>query len=95
MSPVDRGRTDSKRHLTCDGRGTPFKVITTAADANDVTQALALVDGIPPARHRRLRSGPSRQPGSGRECRQPGQGAGGGWSVTRGSPAVRSAAERW
>ena len=36
------------RLLICDGRGTPLKVITTAANVNDVTQTLALVDGIPP-----------------------------------------------
>ena len=47
-SPVDRGKTGSKHHLICDGKGTPFKVITTAANVNDVTQTLALVDGIPP-----------------------------------------------
>ncbi|WP_420903032.1 IS5 family transposase [Streptomyces hirsutus] len=47
-SPVDRRRTGSKHHLICDGRGTSFKVITTAAHVNDVTQTLALVDGIPP-----------------------------------------------
>ncbi|WP_330294150.1 IS5 family transposase [Streptomyces griseorubiginosus] len=47
-SPVDRGRTGSKHHVICDGKGTPFTVITTAANVNDVTQALALVDGIPP-----------------------------------------------
>ncbi|MFJ6852947.1 IS5 family transposase [Streptomyces sp. NPDC091271] len=47
-SPVDRRKTDSKHHLICDGRGTPLKVITTAANVNDVTQTLALVDGIPP-----------------------------------------------
>ncbi|MEV1083615.1 transposase [Streptomyces sp. NPDC050211] len=46
-SPVDRGKTVSKHHLICDGRGTPFKVIT-AANVNDVTQTLALVDGVPP-----------------------------------------------
>ncbi|MFE9099078.1 transposase [Streptomyces sp. NPDC007264] len=34
--------------MICDGKGTPFKVITTAANVNDVTQTLALVDGIPP-----------------------------------------------
>ncbi|MBO0657165.1 transposase [Streptomyces triculaminicus] len=28
--------------------GDPFKVITTAANVNDATQTLALVDGIPP-----------------------------------------------
>ncbi|MFI7246517.1 IS5 family transposase [Streptomyces qinglanensis] len=47
-SPVDRGKTGSKRQLICDGGGTPFKVITTAANVKDVTQALALDDGIPP-----------------------------------------------
>lgn len=46
-SPVDRRKTGSKHHLICDGKGTPFKVITTAANVNDVTQTLALVDGIP------------------------------------------------
>ncbi|MFD7528668.1 IS5 family transposase [Streptomyces sp. NPDC059849] len=46
-SPVDRRKTGSTHHLICDGRGTPLKVITTAAK-NDVTQTLALVDGIPP-----------------------------------------------
>jgi transposase len=47
-SPVDRGKTGSKHHLICDGKGTPFKVITTAANINDVTQTLALADSIPP-----------------------------------------------
>ncbi|MFH9656619.1 transposase [Streptomyces anulatus] len=46
-SPVDRRKTGSKHHLICDGRGTPLKVITTAANVNDVTQTLALVAGIP------------------------------------------------
>ncbi|GGW53820.1 hypothetical protein GCM10010340_35460 [Streptomyces griseoloalbus] len=40
----------SGHHLIRDGRGIPLKVITTAADVNDVTQTLALVDGIPPIR---------------------------------------------
>ncbi|WP_374754123.1 IS5 family transposase [Streptomyces sp. SM12] len=47
-SPVDRGKTGSKHHLICDGNGTPLKVITTGGNVNDVTQTLALVDGIPP-----------------------------------------------
>lgn len=46
-SPVDRRKTGSKHHLICDGNGTPLRVITTAANANDVTQMLALVDRIP------------------------------------------------
>ncbi|MFJ7242164.1 transposase [Streptomyces olivaceus] len=49
---VDRRKTGSKHHLICDGRGTPLKVITTAANVNDVTQTLALVDGIPPVADR-------------------------------------------
>lgn len=57
-SPVDRRKTGSKRHLICDGRGTPFKVVTTAANVNDVTQPLVLVDGIPPA----LSAGSARMP---------------------------------
>lgn len=47
-SPVDRRKTGSKHHLICDGRGTPLKAVTTAANVNDVTKTLALVDGIPP-----------------------------------------------
>ncbi|WP_328696606.1 transposase [Streptomyces sp. NBC_00342] len=30
------GKAGSKHHLICDGRGTPLKVITTAANVNDV-----------------------------------------------------------
>ncbi|MFI1769954.1 IS5 family transposase, partial [Streptomyces sp. NPDC020800] len=59
-SPVDRCKTGSKHHLICDGRGTPLKVITTAANVNDVTQTLALVDGIPPVAGRPGR--PRRRP---------------------------------
>ncbi|WP_367141178.1 IS5 family transposase [Streptomyces sp. STD57] len=59
-SPVDRRKTGSKHHLICDGRGTPFKVITTAANVNDVTQTLNLVDGIPPVAGRPGR--PRRRP---------------------------------
>ncbi|WP_241834152.1 IS5 family transposase [Streptomyces sp. NTK 937] len=59
-SPVDRRKTGSKHHLICDGRGTPLKVITTVANVNDVTQTLALVDGIPPVAGRPGR--PRRRP---------------------------------
>ncbi|MEU9945544.1 IS5 family transposase [Streptomyces lavendulae] len=59
-SPVDRRKTGSKHHLICDGRGTLLKVITTAANVNDVTQTLALVDGIPPVAGRPGR--PRRRP---------------------------------
>ncbi|MFG2395321.1 transposase [Streptomyces lavendulae] len=59
-SPVDRRKTGSRHHLICDGRGTPLNVITTAANVNDVTQTLALVDGIPPVAGRPGR--PRRRP---------------------------------
>ncbi|MEU7082231.1 transposase [Streptomyces sp. NPDC046409] len=48
LRPNNRRKTGSKHHLICDGRGTPLKVIATAVNVNDVTQTLALVDGIPP-----------------------------------------------
>ncbi|WP_372481825.1 transposase, partial [Streptomyces albireticuli] len=60
--PVDRRKTGSEHHPICDGKGTPFKAVTTAANINDITQALVLVDGIPPAAGRPSR--PRRRPGS-------------------------------
>ncbi|MFK0189742.1 transposase [Kitasatospora sp. NPDC090308] len=45
-SPVNRRKAGGKHHLISDG--IPFHVITTAANLNDVTQTLALVDDIPP-----------------------------------------------
>lgn len=59
-SPADRRKTGSKHQLICDGRGTPLHVITTAANVNDITQTLHLVDGIPPVAGRRSR--PRRRP---------------------------------
>lgn len=47
-SPVDRRKTGCKHHLICDGKGTSLHVITTAANVNDITQTLSLVDGIQP-----------------------------------------------
>ncbi|WP_373312252.1 IS5 family transposase [Streptomyces tauricus] len=61
-SPVDRRKTGSKHHLICDGRGIPLHVITTAANVNDITQTLNLVDGIPPVGGRPGR--PRRRPES-------------------------------
>ncbi|MFB7507780.1 transposase [Streptomyces broussonetiae] len=59
-SPVDRRKTGSKHHLICDGKGTPLHVITTAANVDDVTRTLDLVDGIPPVAGRPGR--PRRRP---------------------------------
>jgi transposase len=61
-SAVDRRKTGSKHHLICDGRGTPLWGITTAANVNDITQTLNLVDGIPPVGGRTGR--PRRRPES-------------------------------
>ncbi|WP_405682687.1 transposase [Streptomyces sp. NBC_00057] len=59
-SPADRRKTGTKHHLICDGRGTPLEVITTAANVNDVSRTLALVNSIPPIAGRRGR--PRRRP---------------------------------
>ncbi|MEV3998836.1 transposase [Streptomyces halstedii] len=48
--------------MICDGRGTPLGVVTTAANVNDVTQTLALIDGIPTVAGRP--GHPRRRPGS-------------------------------
>lgn len=56
-SPVDRGKTGSGHHLICDGNGTPFKVITTAANVNDVTQTLWSTASRPSPERRAVRAG--------------------------------------
>ncbi|MBE9500248.1 hypothetical protein IHE61_26135 [Streptomyces sp. GKU 257-1] len=48
--------------MICDGRGTLLHVITTAANVNDITQTLNLVDGTPPVPGRPGR--PRRRPES-------------------------------
>jgi hypothetical protein len=57
--PVDRGRRDSKHHLL-DGGGLPRAWTLTAANRNDVTQLLELLDRVPPVRGRPGR--PQRRP---------------------------------
>ncbi|MGW0538421.1 transposase [Streptomyces sp. NPDC003032] len=47
-SPADRRKTGSKHRPTRDGKDTPLHVTTTAANVNDITQTLTLVDNIPP-----------------------------------------------
>ncbi len=51
-SPVDRGRIGSKYHILVDGSGLPMSFELTGGNRADVTQCLALVDGIPPIRGR-------------------------------------------
>ncbi|MFJ4866845.1 transposase [Streptomyces sp. NPDC088748] len=55
--PAEEG---SKHHLICDGRGTPLRGVTTAANVNDITGTFAPVDGIPPVAGRPGR--PRRRP---------------------------------
>jgi transposase len=43
-----RGGLSTKIHLAVDGRGRPVRFILTAGQAHDVTQALALLEGIQP-----------------------------------------------
>ncbi|MEJ1197566.1 MULTISPECIES: transposase [unclassified Streptomyces] len=54
--PEDR----QQHHLICDRNGTPLHVITTAANVDDITQTINLVDGIPPVAGRPGR--PRRRP---------------------------------
>ncbi|MYW46482.1 transposase [Streptomyces sp. SID161] len=58
---VRRRSTGGKPHLICDGKGIPLHVIMTAANVDDVTQTLDLVDGIRPVAGRPGR--PRRRPG--------------------------------
>src|SRR5579862_6362843 len=59
-SPVDRGRRGSKHHLLVDGGGLPLAWTLTAANRNDVTQLIELLDRVPPVRGRPGR--PRRRP---------------------------------
>jgi transposase len=59
-SPVDRARAGSKHHLLVDASGIPLACLLTAANCNDITQLLPLVDAIPPLRGKRGR--PRRRP---------------------------------
>lgn len=45
-SPVDRGKSGTKRSLLTDRRGAPLAVVVTAANTHDKTVALATLDGI-------------------------------------------------
>jgi transposase len=45
---VDRSRPGSKHHLIVSGEGSPLAVTLTAANRNDITQLIELVDRVPP-----------------------------------------------
>lgn len=59
-----RRKTGGKHHLICEGDGTPLKVITTAANVNDVTQTW--LGRLRPARRRPCRPPEQARPGPAR-----------------------------
>lgn len=59
-SPVDRARTGSKHHVLTDARGLPLALTLTGGNRNDVTQLLALIDGVKPVAGRV--GGPRKRP---------------------------------
>jgi transposase len=64
-SPVDRRKCGSKHHVIVEARGTPLAMVLTAANRNDITQLLRLVDAIPalPGKRGRPRKRPERVQG--------------------------------
>jgi hypothetical protein len=58
---VDRGKPGSKHHLAVDAAGTPLAAEVTAANVNDVTRLIPLVDAIP--RVKGKRGAPLSKPG--------------------------------
>ncbi len=47
-NPTDRGKLGSKHHVLTDGHGIPLAVLLTAANVNEITQVLPLLEAIPP-----------------------------------------------
>lgn len=47
-NPTDRGKSGSEHHLMTDARGIPLSATVTAANVNEVTQALVVLTGMPP-----------------------------------------------
>src|ERR1043166_2541824 len=60
-NPTDRAKKGTKRHLLVDRRGIPLALRITGANRHDSTQAMALIDAIPPIRCRG-RGRPRRKP---------------------------------
>jgi len=47
-NPTDRRKLGSKHHILTDGHGIPLAALLTAANVNEVTMLLPLVDAVPP-----------------------------------------------
>ncbi len=65
-NPTDRRKAGSKHHLLTDARGIPLVATLTAANRNDITQLLPLVDAFPPVSGRRGPTGAPAATDSGR-----------------------------
>lgn len=61
-NPTDRGRPGTKHHILTDGHGIPLVPAVTAANVNEVTQTLPMVDAIPAVKGQPGR--PKHRPGS-------------------------------
>jgi len=61
-NPTDRRKSGSKRHLVVDRRGIPLAIRHTAANVNDITMLLEMVDAIPalPDKDGKLRNRPDK-----------------------------------
>lgn len=59
-NPTDRRKAGSKHHVATDAQGIPLATRVTAANRNDITQLLPLIDAIPPVAGKRGR--PRRRP---------------------------------
>jgi transposase len=64
-SPVDRRKRGSKHHVLVDAQGVPLELVLTAANRNDITPLLGLVDALPalPGKRGRPRKRPDRVQG--------------------------------
>jgi transposase len=51
-NPTDRRKAGSKHHVLTDAHGIPLVATLTAANRNDITELLPLVDAMPPVRGR-------------------------------------------
>ena len=49
-NPTDRGKMGSKHHVLTDAKGVPLAASLTAANRNDITQLIPLVEAVPPVR---------------------------------------------
>ncbi len=54
-NPTDRAKAGSKHHIVTDAQGVPLAVRLTGANVHDVTQAMPLVEAIPPLKGKRGR----------------------------------------